>query len=113
MFIAPRKPMAQRKRGLENVNSIEVKMPYTEKKKSKAPTGIIKPDKRLPIFPDALNTSNASFPVVSFRSTGFSYLKGASTTISFVFFLFLFFFGISTTKNVETESVKKSCVRGQ
>lgn len=97
MFIAPRKPMAPTKRGLENVNSMEVRMPYTERRESKAPTVIIKPDKRPPIFSDTSKTLSASTPVVSFRSAGFLDLKGAGTTISFVFFLFLFFFGISPT----------------
>ena len=71
MFIAPRKPRAPTKRGLENVNSVEVRMLTTERMESKAPTMIINPDKPLPIFSATLRTSHASAQAVSFRSGSF------------------------------------------
>jgi len=94
MFIAPRKPRAPMNKGLEDKNCAEVRMPYTESRESSAPITIIRLDKRLPIFADALKTSRVSTSVVSFRSSSSRCLKpGAATTISFLFF----FFGISTT----------------
>ncbi len=90
--MAPRKPRAPMDRGSENRNGVEVRMPYKEKRESKAPTAIIKIDKSLPSFSDALKTSSASTPVVSFRSASFRRLKdGEATTVSFLFL----FFGIS------------------
>jgi len=69
MFIAPRKPRATINKGSENENSIDVKIPYKDRREIKAPTGSIKKDKALPIFCDALKTSSASALVVSLRSS--------------------------------------------
>jgi hypothetical protein len=69
MFIAPRKPRAPINKGSANENSIEVKIPYKDRREIKAPTGSIKKDKALPIFCDALKTSSASTLVVSLRSS--------------------------------------------
>jgi len=91
--MTPRKPRAPMDRGSENKNCVEVRIPYKEKRESKAPTAIIKIDKSLPTFSDALKTSSASTLVVSSRSASFRRLKdGEATTISFLFF---FFFDIS------------------
>jgi len=95
MFMTPRKPMTPIDRGSENKNGVEVRMPYKEKRESKAPTAIIKLDKSLPTFSDALKTSSASTLVVSSRSASFRFLKdGEATTISFLFL----FFDISSHK---------------
>ena len=85
MFIAPRKPRAPINKGSEKENSAEVKIPYKDMMESKAPEGIIKKDKALPIFLDALKTSSVSTPVVSLRSSNSRVRAGASTTISFFF----------------------------
>ena len=95
------------KKGLENEPSAETRMAYTEKRESEAPTMIIKADKYLPIFMDALETSNASTPVVSLRrGSSFRSRSGGATTISFL----LLFFGISPTNKHLSEMVKKSWV---
>jgi len=87
MFMTPRKPRAPIDRGSENKNGVEVRMPYKEKRESKAPTAIIKLDKSLPTFSDALKMSSASTLVVSSRSASFRFLRDvAATTISFLFF---------------------------
>ena len=84
MFIAPRKPRAPINKGSENENSAEVEIPYKDRRESKAPAGIIKKDKTLLIFSDALKTSSVSKPVVSLRSSNSRFPRaGASTTISF------------------------------
>jgi len=94
MFIAPRKPMASINKGSEKENSAEVKIPYKDIMESKAPAGIIKKDKALPIFLDALKTSSVSTPVVSLRSSDSRLPKeGALTT----FLSFFFRFGIQLT----------------
>jgi len=86
MFMAPRKPRAPINKGSEKENSAEVKIPYKDIMESKAPEGIIKKDKALPIFLDAIKTSSVSTPVVSLRSFDSRFPKeGASTTISFFF----------------------------
>ena len=86
MFIAPRKSRAPINKGSEKENSAEVKILYKDMMESKAPEGIIKKDKALPIFFDVLKTSSVSTPVVSLRSSESRLPKeGASTTISFFF----------------------------
>jgi len=90
-------------RGLENKNCADVKMLYTEKRESKAPTAIIKLDKRLPILADALKTSSVSTPVVSLRSSSSRRLNARAGTTIGSFFLLFFFFGISPTTIVQVE----------
>lgn len=86
MFIAPRKPRAPMNRGSENENFAEIKIPYKDKKENKIPAGIIRKDKALLIFSDALKTSSVSTPVVSVISSGSRLPNaGASTTIFFFF----------------------------
>jgi len=94
--MAPKKPRALINRGSENENSAEIRIPYRDRSESKAPAGIIKKDKALPIFPEALKTSRVSLPVVSLISScSRRATAGAETTIGF-----FFRFGIRSQFNV-------------
>lgn len=85
MFTAPRTPRAPMK-GFENEDSTGIRRPNKEMMEIKVPMPIIMPGRYLPVFVDALETSRASTPVVSFRrGSSFGLRAGGETTISFLF----------------------------